>query len=107
MVTVPVREKVWPFAATVTVTDTPFVTLDRFVVIQLLLSVTGQLQSLGPDTDTLRVAPEEPTSIADGVTTSEEAHESLRRRCWVTVNVAPATVSVPVRGDDPVCSVTV
>ena len=107
MVTVPVREKVWPFAATVTVTDPPLVTLDGSVVIQLRSSVTGQLQSLAPDAETLYVAPEEPTSIDDGVTTSDEAHESLRRRCWVRVNVAPATVSVPVRDDDPVCSAAV
>ena len=109
MVTVPVREKVWPFPPMVSVTDWPFVTLDRFGVIQLRSSVTGQLHSLEPDTDTLRVVPEDPTSISDGVTTSDEAHESLRRRCWVRVNVAPAPdiVSVAVRGDDPVCSATV
>ena len=72
-------------------------------LIQSRSSLTGQLQSRRPDTDTLSVPPRPPNRNDRGDTpVGADGHRPGCR----TVNTAPATVSRPVRADAPVFACT-
>ena len=72
-------------------------------VIQSRSSLTDQPQSRRPDTDTLSVPPAAPNRNDRGDT--PPGVDGHRPGCR-TVNTAPATVSLPVRADDPVFACT-
>ena len=92
--------------STSTSTVSPPDTLDGIVSIQSWSSLTVQLQSLRPFTVTSCVPPAPPKDTGLGDTLSGAAGHGVGAGC-VTVNVAPATVRVPLRLAVPVCACAV
>ena len=104
-VTVP-DSPAWP-EGTVTITLSPFDTLDGLTPIQLGLELTSQLQSLGPVTDTRPRPPAAPKLNDVGDTLVGEDGQGVVGGSWLTATVRLVPiVTVPERVVEPVFSPT-